>query len=260
MYCMYITCIYLLLFVTDCFNTPGDANDEFNVTLSKIIRELNSHINQNSQKFKSICYYLIHKISVLSQEDKAQVDNSKSVTEIQHVMDPHWNWSSHRLLYIIVEKLKSTKSIEMLQNFNRKINKQMKLKNIHENLQPRMIHSSVYCKMVAILDLQKDYCEVTLEEGLEIEEFVFDYLGGTGAHLSKAYESTPNCAFIEMEWNISTAAVDNLCTEATKHKNKFIEKSFLFLKIGVFIIINNLPHKVSFACSYIVGSYRLDNS
>ena len=236
--------------IAGCFNTPCDANDEFNITLSKIIQELNAHINQNNRLFKFICYYLIQKISALSQEDKEQINNSKSVTEIQRVMEPHWNWSSHRLLYIIIDKLKSTKSLEMLQEFNRRINKQMKLKTIHENLQPRIIHSSGYCKMVAILDLQKDYSEFTLKEGLEIEEFVFDYLGGTGAHLSKAYEHT--CTFMEMEWNISTAAVDSLCTEATKHKGKFIENFlFLFLKIGNFIIINDLPrdHKVSFAGS-----------
>ena len=127
----------------------------------------------------------------------------------------------------------------------------MMLKTIHETLQSKTTQFSGYCKMTAILDRQKDYSEITLEEGLEIEEFLFDYLEGIGAHLSKAYESTSGHphGFMEMEWNISTAAVDSLCSEATKHKSEFIRASFLFLKIGDFTVINKLPLEVS--CVYV---------
>ena len=179
---------------------------------------------------------------MLSQEDKKQISNSKSFTDVKNVMDPHWNWSSHCLLLIIIQKLKSRKSLELLQEFDRKINKQMKLKTVHEKLQSKITQSSSYCKMIAVLDFQKDYSEITLEEGLEIEEFVFDFLGPTGAHLSKAYNSTPETqyAFIEMEWNVSTGAVDALCTEAVKHKDEFANKSFLSLKIGEFIVFNEV--------------------
>ena len=186
---------------------------------------------------------------MLSQEDKKQISNSKSFTDVKSVMDPHWNWSSHRLLLIIIQKLKSWKSLELLQEFDRKINKQMKLKTVHEKLEPKTTQSSSYCKMIAVLDCQKDYSEITLEKGLEIEEFVFDFLGPTGAHLSKAHNSTTETqyAFIEMEWSVSIAAVDALCAEALKHKDEFAKKSFLSLKIGDFAVFNEV-------CNYI-GSY-----
>lgn len=213
--------------------------------MSHITEELNIYVTQNVEKFKSVCYYLTQKVLVLSQEDKKQIENSKSFTNIKDVMEPHWNWSSHRLLHIIIEKLKSSESLKRLQSFDEKINKQMKLKLIQENLQPK--ESSGYCKMIAILNLNKDYSEITLEEGLVIEEFVFDYLGRTGAHSSKAYKATDGTpyTFIEMEWNVSIAAVDSLCTKATKRKDAFIKESFLFLKIGSLTVINELPIEVS---------------
>ena len=240
--------MYYLVFAVECFTTPDEANDEFNVTLSTIIRDLNANINQNDHKFQFLCYYLVQKVSILSQKDKKQISNSKSFTDVKNVIDLHWNWSSHRLLLIMIEKLKSRKSLELLQEFDRKIDKQMKLKTVHEKLQPKTTQSSSYCKMIAVLDCQKDYSEITLEEGLEIEEFVFDLLGPIGAHLSKAHSSTPEShyayAFIEMEWNVSTAAVDALCAEAIKHKDEFVRKSFLSLRIGDFTVINEV-------CNYI---------
>ena len=238
-----------MLFAADCFDTSLEANDKFCVVLSHITEELNVYIRnpQNDEKFKSVCYYLTQKVLVLSQEDKKQIENSKSFTDIKDVMEPHWNWSSHRLLYIIIEKLKSSESLKMLQKFDEKINKQMKLKLIHENLRSKATRSSGYCKMIAILNRKKDYSEITLEEGLVVEEFVFDYLGRTGAHSSKAYKATEGTpyAFMEMEWNVSIAAVDSLCTKATKRKDAFIKESFLFLKIGSFTVINELPIEVS---------------
>ena len=185
---------------------------------------------------------------MLSQEDKDKVSNSKSFTDVKNVMEPQWNWSSHRLLYIIIEKLKSTRCLEMLQMFDKKISKQMKLKTIHENLQVKATQSSDYCKMIAVLNCQKDYSEYTLEEGLDVEGFVFDYLAPIGAHQSKAYQPTPEApsTCIEMQWNVSPAAVDALCTEATKHKAAFAKKAFLFLKIGDFTVISDLHYEVSF--------------
>ena len=217
--------------------------------MSHITGELNVYVTQNVEKFKSVCYYLTQKILVLSQEDKKQIQNSKSFTNIKNILEPHWNWSSHRLLYIIIEKLKYTESLKKLQKFDEKIDKQMKLKLIQENLQSKATQSSGYCKMIAILNRKKDYSEITLEEGLEIEDFVFDYLGRTGAHSSKAYKATDDTpyTFIEMEWNVSIAAVDSLCTKATKRKDAFIKESFLFLKIGNFTVINDLPIEVSLA-------------
>ena len=165
-------------------------------------------------------------------------------------MESHWNWSSHRLLYIIIEKLKSTRSREMLETFDRKISKQMTLKTIHEKFQSKTTQSkttppSGYCQMTAVRNCQKDYPEVTLEEGLDFEEFVFDYLGPIGAHKSSAYEHTPEAPYIQMEWNISTAAVDALYTEAMRHRDEFTKNFFLSLKIGDSVVINEL-REVSF--------------
>lgn len=232
--------------IPDSFNTLGEANEGFDVVLSNIVQELNIHINQNVQQFESTCYYLAHKVLVeLSQEDKEQIANSKSYTDIKNVMDPHWNWSSHHLLYIIIKRLNSTKCLEMLQRFDGKINKQIQLKDIHKDLLSRttQTQSSSYCKMTAIVE--KDYSKITLEEGLQLEEVILDYLGLTAAHSSKAYEPSSNTPCTEMQWSISTTAVENLCTEATKHKEVFISQSFLSLKIGNFTVFNKL-YEVSF--------------
>ena len=215
-----------------------------------IVHELNANINPNDEAFKSACYYFAHMIVILSQEDKDKVYNSTSFADIKNVMDPHWNWSSNHLLYIIIKKLKSARSLEMLESFDKKTSKQMKLKTVHENLQSKTTQSGDYCKMIAVLNCQKDYSEVTLEEGLDIDEFVFSYLGPIGAPSSKAYQSKSETTnmYVEMEWNVSAAAVDALCAKATEHKAEFVKKSFLLLKIGNFTVISDLLCEVSFPC------------
>lgn len=81
--------------------------------------------------------------------------------------------------------------------------------------------------MIAVINLNKDYSEITLEDVSEIEEFVFDYLQWAGAHMSKAYNDTwCTDALIEMEWNVFTTAVHTLCTNAVMHKDEFIRMSF----------------------------------
>ena len=250
--CSNYSCYISYHFVTECFSTPDKASEEFDIVFAKILQELNANIQPNDKAFKSACYYFAHRIFnlVLSQEDKDKVSSSTSFTDVKNVMDSHWNWSSHRFLYMIIKKLKSDESLKKLKTFDKKIDTQMKLETVHKNLQSKTTQSSDYCKMIAVLNCQKDYSEVTLEEGSDIDEFVFEYLGTFGAPLSKVYQFTPETTntYIEMEWNVSAAAVDALCTDATRHKDEFLKKSFLFLKIGNFTVISHLPCEVSFPC------------
>ena len=104
----------MLTSFTAYFSTPDEARDEFNVAVSRIVQQLNRYIKHNTEKFKALCYFLTHKLMVLSQEDKEKVANSKSITDVKNIMEPHWNWSSHYLLRVIIEKLKSTESLEEL--------------------------------------------------------------------------------------------------------------------------------------------------
>jgi len=82
-------------------------------------------------------------------------------------MEPHWNWSSHRLLYTIIKRVNAPRAIEVLEKFERKIDYQMKLQDVHEHLRKIKMPPPVgYYKMMAIIN--KDYSEITLEEGQKV--------------------------------------------------------------------------------------------
>ena len=93
----------------------------------------------------------------------------------------------------------------------------------------------IYSKMVAILDT--DYSEITLEEGLEIEEFIAECLGQSQP--SKVNKSRS----IEIMWYVSSAAVYILTSMAMQRKEEFLLESFLLLKIGENTVFDQRDNK-----------------
>ena len=137
-------------------------------------------------------------------------------------MEPYWNWSSHRLLYTIIKRVDAPKAVNLLEKFKNKIDYQMKLKYVHKYLRKTKKQApDGYYKMTAIIN--KDYSEITLEEGLKIEKFVSDCLG-----IEQACSDVSESQSIEMTWYIPDDAVERLCSKAFQHKNAFILQSFCF--------------------------------
>ena len=230
-------------------DTPDDASIEFGAVVSDIAEELNKCINKNESlnKIKLVCYQIstVQNIPLLSQVEIQHIKSSESIYDVFTVLHPHWNWCSHHILQTIIKRVKSPRAQELLKKFKDKINYKMKLKDVHEHLKNnKMPIPRGYSKMVAILD--KDYSEVTLEEGLEIEEFVTECLGQ-----SQPSEVNESCS-IEIMWYVSSAAVDILTSMAMQRKEEFLLESFLFLKIGENTVFDQRDNKqkIIVSCCY----------
>ena len=231
------------------FVTIDEASSEFGAVVADIAEELENYTNKNINKIKLVCLHLKtnENMPILNEEETQCIRTSKSIYDIFSIMEPYWNWSSHRLLYTIIKRVNAPKAIEMLDKFENKINYQVKLKYVHEHFKMNRTSPPVgYYKMTAIIN--KDYSEITLEEGLEIEKFVSDCLG-----VEQSYNDVVESQSIEMTWYIPDDAVESLCSKAFQHKESFILQSFVFLKIGNTIIFDEchmLNAKVSDSMAY----------
>jgi len=227
----------------DHFTTPDEASMEFGTVIADIAEELDNCASskQNLENIKIVCCHLTngYNIPLLSQEDKSRITKCQTIYGIFIVMQPHWNWYSHRLLLIIIKRVKSLKAKEMLKKFEEKINYAMKLKAINERLKAnRLPVPQGYCKIKAIID--KDYSEITLGEYLEIETFVSGCLD-----LPQPSSEINESESIEIVWYISTATVDNLKSKALQYKETFLLKSFISLQVGDVVVFDTRQQSLS---------------
>ena len=216
------------------FDTAEEASLEFTAVVADVADELEKCDNKHINKVKTVCYNLktTQGKPVLSANDKEKIKTSKSMFDIFEVIDPHWRWNSHRLLFLIIKRVQSPKALELLENFRRKINYQIKIKNICTYFQQSKKPPPVgYTRMEAIID--KDYSEISLEEFSELEEFVNQYLD----IIQPPIKVSPSES-IEVVWLVSIEMVESLCSKVFQYKEVFAYKSFKSLKIGGVDILN----------------------
>ena len=207
---------------------------DFSAVVADVVAELENCVNKNIEKVKAVCYNLKtpQDKPVLSVNDKKKIKSCESMYDIFEVMEPHWSWHSHRLLFIIIKRVKCPEALGLLEKFNKKINYQMKIKSIYKHFEHNKLPvPSGYVRMVAIID--KDYDDISLEEFSELEEFVSTYLG-----IIQCPYKVNQSQSIEVIWLVSIEAADTLRSKILQHKEIFLQKSFLYLKIGDTDILN----------------------
>jgi len=216
------------------FNTLDQASSEFAAVVSDIAEELNKCIHKKLSKIKLVCLHLTNEqnVPILSEKEIQRLHTSKSIYDIFSILRPHWNWSNYHLLYIIIKRINAPKAYIMLEKFKSKVDYQMKLQYVFEHFRKnkRALPDGYYL-MTAIIN--KDYSEITLEDGEKIETFVRDTLGVVQPCIDVSESQS-----IEMTWYIPDIAVENLCSKAFEHKDAFILQSFLFLKIANTVIFD----------------------
>ena len=215
-------------------NTPNEASIEFSAVVADIAEKLDKCVNKNINKVKVVCYNLKTKYgnALLSQSDKEKIIKCKSIYGIFEIVHPHWRWNSHRLLLVIINRFECPEALELLQKFKKKIDYQMKIKEIYAHIQcNRLPFPKGYAEVEAIIG--KDYNKVTLEEFSLLEEFVDKHLG----IIQCPFEVNP-AQSVQVIWLICIEAVDSLCSRAFECKEAFLQNSFTYLKIGDIDILN----------------------
>ena len=215
-------------------STPNEASIEFSAVVADIAAELDKCVNKNIDQVKTVCYNLTTNCNkaLLSQRDKKKIKKCKSMYDIFEIVHPHWRWDSHRLLFTIIKRFKCPEALELLQKFERKIDCQMKIKEVYAHIQYNKLPvPEGYAEVKTII--KKDYNEVTLEQFVVLEEFINKHLG----IIQCPFEVNP-AQSIQVIWLVCIEAVDSLCSRAFECKEAFLQNSFTYLKIGDIDILN----------------------
>ena len=183
---------------------------EFNAVVFDIAEILENglgHTN-NIEKFKCLCYGLTTNDQLFfSAKEKAAIKSCKTFHELFSEVRRSMRWDSHRLLNIIIIRAGMEEAVTKLKQFEKKIDCQMKLKDIHDIFKAKDEPlPDGYTEMIAIVE--KDYTHITLDEFKEIEDFLSIHLNELPPCKRAKYYS------VRITWYIPTDAVPLLLQKA----------------------------------------------
>jgi len=222
--------------------TPHQASSEFAVLLSNIIKELEKNESENLGTMKKVCSFLTVKddpgVLLFSEDQKKAIDACGNVrTLFTENLRGCWRWDDFPLLRVFVQSLESSECFEaMLNQFEEKIDSQMKLKEIYNHcLQEERDIPDGYDKMVAIVS-DKIFSHITVEEYKELKQFISSHLGVKSYVIPPVYEAATSSLILE--FFIPNTAISLMVETATKHKDEFVKESFVYLRISLDVILD----------------------
>ena len=229
--------------------TADQVSVEFGVLLKEILKELKKNESENLELLKIIS-------SALTVKDKSGVrmfndseleginacDNTSTllVVKLRHC----YRWDDHSMLKVLMSSLNAEKCLELLENFQTKIDIKIKLQEIYDHcLKERSEFREGYHKMVAIVD-KKIFSSITKEEYDEFKQFISQHCGVEPYVMSPFSKASPFSSVV-FEWFIPVSAVSYMVHKAEKNVGKLLAESVVYLKISSTVIFdyrNNVRH------------------
>jgi len=157
--------------------TPHQADGEFAILLSNIIKELNKNESENLEIIKGVCSFLTVKddpdVLLFNGEQQEAIDACDNIrTLLTKHLGGCWRWDDFTLLKLLVESLESEYCETMLRQYEQKLDSQMKLQQIYEHcIQEKRDVPDGYGKMVAIVR-DKIFSRITKAEYDELQKFI----------------------------------------------------------------------------------------
>ena len=226
---------------TMLISNPSKATSEFACTVTYIENILmTKNMVENLNGIKNICCSL--PISDSSDKPMFTIEQQKKINACSTVQDVfsklqyHLRWDDHLILAAILDRLNSEECEELLAKFQSKIDCQMKLEQIFEECKKQMLEvPKGYDKIVAIVN--KEYSQITKEEYDQLKYFIAKCCGIKSYVLSPFLNMSQSSLLLE--WSVPSTAITHMVETATKNKDIFIKKSFVFLQITTTVILNN---------------------
>ena len=222
--------------------TPHQASSEFAILLSNIIKELKKNEAENLETIKNVCSFLTIKddpgVLLFNEDQQEAIDACDNVrTLFTKNLRGCWRWDDFSLLRFLIQSLESSECCEaMLNQFEEKIDSQMKLKEIYEHciMEERDIPIG-YDKMVAIVN-RKIFSRITIEEYKELKQFISSHLEVKPCVIPPVYKAATSSLILE--FFIPKTAISHMVETATKHKDEFVKESFVYLRISLNVIFD----------------------
>ena len=221
--------------------TPEEASAEFGILLTKILRELEKDESTNLLLLKMMSSTLTIKNNpdIRMFTDK-QIDEIQACNNIQTLLMKKlrhcYRWDDFSILTVLMSSIKSKTCLNLLEKSRVKIDSKMKLQQICEYCkQTEYSFSEEYHKMVAIVN-DKFFFTITKEEYEKLKYFISEQCGVEAyvmSPLSKASSSS-----LILEWYIPCTAVAFMIEIASKNKNVFIKRNFVYFKISTTVVLD----------------------
>ena len=224
------------------FGIPDDASVEFGILLNKIILELEKDKTSNLDTLKTISSTLtVRRNSDLRVFNNKQLEEIRACNDIRAILTDKlrhcYRWDDCSLLYKLILSVQSTSCLNLLRNFQVKVNSEMKLQQIYEHCKQKGFEcSEEYHKIVAIVD-DKIFSDITLEEYRVLKHFVSKQCGVEDYVISPFIKASSSSLILE--WYIPVTAVDHMIEVASSNESNFNENGFLYLKISSSVIFDN---------------------
>ena len=148
-----------------------------------------------------------------------------------------YRWDDCSLLYKLMLSVQSTSCLNLIKNFQVKVNSEMKLQQIYEHCKQKGFEcSEEYHKIVAIVD-DKIFSDITLEEYRVLKHFVSKQCGVEDYVISPFIKASSSSLILE--WYIPVSAIDHMITTASSNESYFTENRFVYLKISSLVILDH---------------------
>ena len=237
----------------DKCNTPDDASVEFNAVVFDIAEILENELKHTGdiEKFKCLCYGLTTNDQLFfSTAEKDAIRACKTFHNLFAEIHRSIRWDSHRLLTTITTRAHVPEATNKLEQFERKINYQIRLKDIFDTFEADdKGPPDGYTEMVAIID--KDYAQITVDECKKIEEFLSTHFSDLPPAKRARHHS------VQLTWYIPTAAVLPLLIKAYQTREYFtLQPTIVYLSIaGVMVWDKDSVYSPQVTWSIFVFTY-----
>ena len=224
------------------YGTPDEVSVEFGILLNEIIEELEKNETKNLRKLKTISSTLtIHKNSKIRLFNDRQMEEIQACNSIDTILTQKlrhcYRWDDCSMLYKLMLSVNSTSCLSLIENFEVKVNSEMKLQQIHEHCKQKGFEfSEEYHKIVAIVD-RKIFSIITLEEYHVLKHFISKQCGVEDYVISPFIKASSSSLILE--WYIPVTAVDHMIEVASSNKINFAENCFVYLKISSSVIFDH---------------------
>ena len=195
--------------------------------------------SSNEQDDLEICkeYCALLKISdssnqpLFSEELIAKIKECCNFKQLFEIISMHMSWDEHSILTQIVNYCNSVEGQQEIEKFEKKMALYQGLQIISSTSKQNL--SEDFLKFCVIIN--KPYKNVTIDEYKNIKAYICSnlnvYAYVTVGFIRMLYHS------LHIEWLVTVQAVPHMIKTAYQNKDFFIKKNFVFMQIGIEVVI-----------------------
>jgi len=179
---------------------------------------------------------------LFNDENLVKIEQCTTFRELFKLLRQHWSWKEYCILKHIISESNSKEARDELSKYEKVMSSYVGLQLISQTFLPEELPHD-YVKMIVIIE--KPYKEIKFKEYTKIRDFVLEHMD------VKPYITHPYVKFlfssVHVEWFVPKYAVPYMVKMARKNIEKFIKNVFIYIQIGVAVILDVQKDKVSIA-------------